>query len=293
MALQKLRNINIDFSDRRTQLAIGGVLAVVIIVIVLLVFLRKPAGGGRPPVPMGMMGMMGGNMPGGGGNAPGGNTPSGGGAPAGGMPGMGPMMMGMGGGAAMGAGGMTGQGGTPTPTRKVPAGPPKEPSRADPFEIPIPKQLVEEMRRVDIVPPPRLTSLTPPMPTTAIVQVPFRRMAGITIAKGGVYALMERNTGQMIIVSPGDTVDGFTVERIEADKVVLKGEGGEETVVEMKGATAGAGMPGMGGMMPGAGMVPGMGVMPGMMPGGGMMPGAGMPGMGGMPGMPGQGVRGQ
>jgi len=291
MALQKLRNINIDFSDRRTQLAIGGVLAVVIIVIVLLVFLRKPAGGGRPPVPMGMMGMMGmmgGNMPGGGGNAPGGNTPSGGGAPAGGMPGMG-MMMGMGGGAAMGAGGMTGQGGTPTPTRKVPAGPPKEPSRADPFEIPIPKQLVEEMRRVDIVPPPRLTSLTPPMPTTAIVQVPFRRMAGITIAKGGVYALMERNNGQMIIVSPGDTVDGFTVERIEADKVVLKGEGGEETVVEMKGA----GMPGMGGMMPGAGMVPGMGVMPGMMPGGGMMPGTVMPGMGGMPGMPGQRVRGQ
>jgi len=293
MALQKLRNINIDFSDRRTQMAIGGVLAVVIIVIVLLVFLRKPAGGGRPPVPMGMMGMMGGNMPGGGGNAPGGgNTPSGGGAPAGGMPGMG-MMMGMGGGAAMGAGGMTGQGGTPTPTRKVPAGPPKEPSRADPFEIPIPKQLVEEMRRVDIVPPPRLTFLTPPMPTTAIVQVPFRRMAGITIAKGGVYALMERNNGQMIIVSPGDTVDGFTVERIEADKVVLKGEGGEETVVEMKGATTGAGMPGMGGMMPGAGMVPGMGVMPGMMPGGRMMPGAGMPGMGGMPGMPGQGVRGQ
>jgi hypothetical protein len=149
------------------------------------------------------------------------------------------------------------------------------------------------MKRVDIVPPPRLTSLTPPMPTTAIVQVPFRRMAGITIAKGGVYALMERNNGQMIIVSPGDAVDGFTVERIEADKVVLKGEGGEETVVEMKGATAGAGMPGMGGMMPGAGMVPGMGVMPGMMPGGGMMPGAGMPGMGGMPGMPGQGVRGQ
>ena len=293
MALQKLRNINIDFSDRRTQLAIGGVLAVVIIVIVLLVFLRKPAGGGRPPVPMGMMGMMGGNMPGGGGNAPGGgNTPSGG-APAGGMPGMGPMMMGMGGGAAMGAGGMTGQGETPTPTRKVPAGPPKEPSRADPFEIPIPKQLVEEMRRVDIVPPPRLTSLTPPMPTTAIVQVPFRRMAGITIAKG-VYALLERTNGQMIIVSPGDAVDGFTVERIEADKVVLKGEGGEETVVEMKGATAGAGIPG-GGMMPGAGMVPGMGVMPGMMPGGGMMPGAGMPGMGGMPGMPGQGqgFRGQ
>jgi hypothetical protein len=283
MALQKLQNI--DLSDRRTQLIIGGSLAVVIIAVVLLLVLRKPAGGGRPPVPMmGMMGMMGGNMPSGG-NAPqGGNMPAGG-APMGGMPGMGPMgMMGMGAGTPMGAGGMPGQEGAPKPTRKVPAGPPKEPSRADPFEIPIPRQVAEELRRVDIVPPPRLTSPTPPMPTTAIVQLTFTRMAGIAIANG-VYALLERTNGQMIIVSPGDAVDGLTVERIEADKVVLKGEGGEESVVEMKGATAGAGMGGMPGMMPGAGM-PGMGGMPGM------MPGAGMPGMGGMPGMmPGQGQR--
>jgi hypothetical protein len=287
MALQKLRNI--DLSDRRTQLIVGGALAVVIIAVVLLLVLRKPAGGARPPVPMmGMMGMMGGNMPGGG-NAPaGGNMPAGG-APMGGMPGMGPMgmMMGMGAGATMGAGGMTGQGEAPKPTRKVPAGPPKEPSRADPFSVPIPKEVFERISRVDIVPPPRLTPQTAPMPTTAIVQVPFTRMAGIAIANG-VYALLERTNGQMIIVSPGDTVDGLTVERIEADKVVLKGEGGEESIVEMKGATAGVGMGGMPGMMPGAGMT-GMGGMPGM------MPGAGMPGMGGMPGMPGQGqgFRGQ
>jgi hypothetical protein len=282
MALQKLKNINIDFSDRRTQLIVGGALAVVIIVVVLLLVLRKPAAGGNQPPPMMAM-MMSGNMPGGG-NAPGGGMPAGAGMP--GMPGMGPMAM-MGGAAPMGGGGMQGQGEAPKPTRKVPAGPPKEASRADPFAVPVPKEVLERTSRIDIVPPPRLTPQKTPMPTTAVVQVPFTRMAGITIANG-VYALLERTNGQMVIVSPGDSIDGFTVERIEADKVILKDEEGGESVVEMKGATAGAGMPGMGGMpgvMPGGGM----GGMPGMVGMPGMMPGAGMPGGGGVPGMPGGG----
>ncbi|MGB9797725.1 MAG: hypothetical protein ACPLSK_03805 [bacterium] len=296
MALQKLRNVNIDLSDRRTQLIIGGALAVVIIVIVLLLVLRKPAGAGgnRPPFPMmGMMGMSG-NMPSGGNTPEGGNTPSGG-MTGMGMPGMGPMAM-MGAGAPMGMGSMPGQAEAAKPTRKVPAGPPKEPSRADPFAIPIPKEVKERLARIDIVPPPRLTPQKMPMPATATIQVPFTRMAGVAVSQG-VYALLEGANGRSFIVSPGDSVEGFTVERIESDKVILKSEDGEETTVELKGATIPSGMGGMPGMMPGAGMpgmMPGAG-MPGMMPGAGMpgmMPGAGIPGMGGMTGMPtGRGTR--
>ncbi len=259
MAMQRLR---IDLSERRTQLVIGGAIAVVIIVIVLFLVIGRR---GQPPsapmmgnmpaganIPAGMpgMGMMGMGMMG--------NMPAGANMPAG-MPGMGMMgmgMMGMMGGAT--AGTPTGET-QPTITRKVPAGPPKEPSRADPFLVPVPQEMREALMRVDIVPPPRMTPLKAPMPTMVYTQVPFTRVAGVAISRGA-YALLEGANGRTYIVSPGDVLEGFTVERIEPTGVVLRSEEGEESTVELKGAERAGVTPGMGGMP--APSMPGMGGMP-------------------------------
>jgi len=313
MAMQKLKNIKIDFSDRRTQLVVGGVIAVVIIVIVLVLLIGRRGASEGPSIPAMQAGMMG-NMPGGGNmptgipgmgmgaNMPVGNMPTG-------MPGIGMMgMMGGMGGPQAGAGAQQGQ---VALTRKVSAGPPKEPSRADPFSVPVPKGVREALARVDVVPPPRITPLKTPMPTMVYTQVPFTGVVGVTIGQG-VSAILEGANGRTYVVSPGDVVEGFTVERIEPTGVVLRTEDGQETFVGLRssegGMMPGAGMPGMGmpgmGGMPGAGGMPGFGMpgmgMPGMggMPGAGGVPGMGMPGMGmpqgGVPGMPrGRRFRGQ
>jgi len=85
-----------------------------------------------------------------------------------------------------------------------------------------------EKKRRPVEPPPRVTAAPTPPPATPkrTVDPNALTLLGVLTSDGpgtGAIALMRRNqTGQNVRLQEGDTVDGWTIERIEAARVHIR-----------------------------------------------------------------------
>ena len=90
------------------------------------------------------------------------------------------------------------------------------------------RPLFEKQRRPVVPPPPRAAAAPPPPPVAPkrAVDPNALTLLGVLTSDGqgtGAIALMRRNlTGQNVRLQEGDTVDGWTVERIETARVLIK-----------------------------------------------------------------------
>lgn len=110
-----------------------------------------------------------------------------------------------------------------------------------------------------------------------IREVPNRRVSGI-LTGTSVLALLEGPGSGPIVVRPGQEVDGYTVESINADSVTLVRRDGNRTFKQIVPLTDVGSLSGGGGPPAGLTGPPGM---PGMGVPGSLFPGAGPPGLGG------------
>jgi hypothetical protein len=86
------------------------------------------------------------------------------------------------------------------------------------------RPLFEQRRRPVEPPPARASVVVAPSPVPRRSADPNAlTLLGILLSEGRTIALLNRNqTGQNVRVEEGDTVDGWTIERIEAQRVVLR-----------------------------------------------------------------------
>lgn len=198
-----------------------------------------------------------------------------------GMPAMGGPMGPMGGSMGGAMGGGAAGGGTETASAAPAIKTPPADHRNDPFApwwpAPPPPPAIT------MVDPIRIATLRsyegPPPEPVEINVVPNRRVAGI-LTGNGVYALIDGGGQDQQVVKPGDTIDGYRVDRITSDSVTLKRTVGTRTYTQVVPLSDVGSAPRMmgGGMMRGG--IPSGGMPRGMTPGAGMMMGGKLPGGG-------------
>jgi len=99
------------------------------------------------------------------------------------------------------------------------------------------RPLFEKTRR-PVEPPPRVTAAPAPLPVAPkrAVDPNALTLLGILTSDGrgtSAIALMRRNqTGQNVRLQEGDTVDGWTIERIESARVLIR-QGDVKTALEL------------------------------------------------------------
>ncbi len=100
------------------------------------------------------------------------------------------------------------------------------------------RPLFEKQRRPVVPPPPRAAAAPapPPVAPKRAVDPNALTLLGILTSNGqgaGAIALMRRNqTGQNVRLQEGDTVDGWTIERIETARVHIK-QGDTQIALEL------------------------------------------------------------
>ena len=89
------------------------------------------------------------------------------------------------------------------------------------YEVIVARPLFNAGRRTDPAPPPPAAPKPPPLPV-----VESYRLVGLVLSPGLQLALVSRpQGGDLLRLRPGDTLDGWNVETIDANGVVLSGQG--------------------------------------------------------------------
>jgi hypothetical protein len=135
----------------------------------------------------------------------------------------------------------------PAPTKATAAAGPAGPSAADVEDDPHPlarlalndlrdtvKRPLFEKKRRPVEAPPR-PAQAPSAPVVRRADPKALTLLGVLMSEdGSAIALLRRNkTGQNVRLQEGDTVDEWTIERIEADSVVLLGQGDTRVALQL------------------------------------------------------------
>jgi hypothetical protein len=89
------------------------------------------------------------------------------------------------------------------------------------YTIVVAEPLFNEGRRADPLPPPPAPPKPPPLPG-----VESYRLAGLVLSPEVRLALVSRpQGGELVRLHPGDLLDGWTVEAVDATGVTLSGQG--------------------------------------------------------------------